>query len=66
MPDLGLRVDPETGVGLVEIEGTAVVLEEKEQPLVLGNGDGPAVLVQEKNPIVVGKDGTAVEVKPSG
>ncbi len=74
MPDLGLRVDPETGVGVVEIEGTAVVLEEKkqslvlggeEQPLVLGKKNGPAVLVQEENPIVVGSDGNAVEVKPS-
>ncbi len=54
MPDLRLRVDPETGVGVVEFEGTAVVLEEKEQPLVLGEEDGPAVLVQEENPIVVG------------
>ena len=46
MPVLGLRVDPETGMGVVEIEGTAVVLEEEERPLILGEEDGPAVLVQ--------------------
>lgn len=57
MPDLGLRVDPETGVGVVEMEGIALVLAEEERPLVFGEEDGPAVLVQDSNPS---------QVKPPG